>query len=117
MQLGRTARKRDLVRFIARSTGLNEGGIAQVLAHLRDAVIFYPLDGRAVQLDGLGTYYPQIRLNGKLKVGHRADRELKAELNKAGNFQGEIINKDNIGKTSEELVVQWNETHPDDMIS
>jgi nucleoid DNA-binding protein len=115
--LGRTARKKDIVRFIARSTGLNEGDIAQVLAHLRDAVIFYTLDGRAVQLDGLGTYYPKIRLDGRYSVGHRADRELKAELNKSGNFQGEIVNKDNIGKTAAELVIIWNDEHPEDTIS
>jgi hypothetical protein len=114
--LGRTVQKKDLVRFIARSTGLNLGDIAQVLAELHDAVIFYNLDGRSVKLDGLGTYYPQIKLDGTFSVGHRPDVELKKELNYPGNFKGEIVNRENIGKTYEELVSLYNEINPDEPV-
>ena len=114
--LGRTVQKKDLVRFIARSTGLNLGDIAQVLAELHDAVVFYTQDGRSVKLEGLGTYYPQLKLNGTFSVGHRPDVELKKALNIPGNYNGEIVNRDNIGKTTEELVSLWNELHPDEPI-
>ena len=53
IKLGRRAVTDDLVEFIARSTGLNESGVRQVLLELRDAVLFFNLRGQAVQLEGL----------------------------------------------------------------
>ncbi len=41
LKLGRTADTDELVDFIARSTGLNESGVRQVLLELRDAAIFF----------------------------------------------------------------------------
>ena len=35
---------------------------------------------------------------------------------KAARRAGNIINRENIGKTSEELVAKWNEDHPDDQV-
>lgn len=40
VKLGRTAGNDELVEFIARSTGLNESGVSQVLLELRDTLIF-----------------------------------------------------------------------------
>jgi hypothetical protein len=41
---------------------------------------------------------------------------LKKTLNIPGNYNGEIVNRENIGKTFEELVSLWNELHPDEPI-
>ena len=62
-----------LVEFIARSTGLNESGVRQVLLELRDTVLFFNLRGQPVKLEGLGIYTPSIQLDGNYKVGRRAD--------------------------------------------
>ena len=35
----------------------------------------------------------------------------------SGVFTGTIANRDNIGKTSAELVSRWNEEHPDDQVT
>jgi 2-C-methyl-D-erythritol 4-phosphate cytidylyltransferase len=32
-------------------------------------------------------------------------------------FSGEITNRENIGKSGDELVARWNEAHPDDLIT
>jgi len=100
IQLGKRAELNDLVDFIARSTGLNEGTIRQVLIELRDATVFFNLRGQPVYLEGLGTYTPIVELDGSLKVGHRADVEIKNRLNAPGAFQGEILRRENVPSTS-----------------
>ena len=117
VKLGRTAGTEELVDFIARSTGLNESGVRQVLLELRDAAIFFNQQGRPVKFEGLGTYGPSINLKGKLKITHRADRALPKALNAGGAYQGEIDNKANISKTADELVAMWNADHPDNLVS
>ena len=113
--LGKRVNTEELVSFIARSTGLNESGVQQVLLELRDSIVFFAASGRPVKLEGLGTYTPAMEVNGKVKIGYRADTELKQRLN--AEFHGEVENKDNIGKTSDELVAMWNAEHPDDQVS
>jgi len=116
IELGRRAEMDELIDLIAARTGLNEGEIRQVLLEMRDAVLFYNLQGRAVKLEGLGTYTPVIQLDGDFKVGHRADVALKKGLNAPGEFRGDIENSENIGKTGDELVAMWNEDHSDDPV-
>ena len=117
IELGKRAGMDDLVDFIARSTGLNESGVRQVLLELRDAVLFFNRRGQPVKLEGLGTYTPSIDLDGVLGVGHRADVDLKNGLNVAGEFKADILNRENIGKTSDELAAMWNAEHPDDPVA
>ena len=116
IKLGRRATTEDLVEFIARSTGLNESGVRQVLLELRETVLFFNLRGQPVQLEGLGTYSPKISLDGTFGVGHRADNALKQGLNKPGAFKAEIANRENIGKASDDLVAAWDTEHPDDPV-
>ena len=115
--LGQRIGMEDLVEFIARSTGLNESSIRQVLLELRDATLFFNVRGQAVQLEGLGTYTPSIGVDGTIGVGHRADIYLKNRLNAPGAFKGEIQNRENIGKTTAELVALWNADHPNDPVA
>ncbi len=105
----------DVVAFIARSTGLNESGVRQVLLELRDTIIFFTATGHPVKLEGLGTYTPSINVEGEVNLGYRVDSVLLSKLNE--QFHGEIINKENIGKSTEELIAMWNEAHPDDPVS
>ena len=117
VKLGQRAELSDLVEFIARSTGLNEGSIRQVLTELRDAVVFFNLRGQPVQLEGLGTYTPTVDLGGEIGVGHRADTHIKGKLNVSGAFKGEIECRENIGKSGDDLVAKWNADHPDDPVT
>ena len=72
----------------------------------------FNLGGRAVKLEGLGTYTPKVGLDGVFDVAHRLDKALKNRLNAPGDFRGEIGNRDMIGKTADELVARWDEEHP-----
>ena len=74
----------DLVELIARSTGLNEGTIWQVLIELRDATVFFNQRGQPVYLEGLGTYTPSIYLEGNVNIRHRADIKPKSRVNAPG---------------------------------
>lgn len=116
LKLDRTTDMEDLVEYIARSTGLNESGVRQVLLELRDAVISFNRQGRAVKIEGLGIYAPTIDLKGKIKIGHRPDTALTKALNKSG-FRGNIENRENIGKSSDDLVAMWNAEHPDNPVA
>ncbi len=117
IELGRSADIDNLVDMIAARTGLNEGDVRQVLLELRDAVIFFNRRGESVKLEGLGIYTPSIKLDGTLTVGHRADNDITKALNIPGEFEGHIKNRENIGKTSDDLIAMWNEDHPDDPVA
>jgi len=106
---------RAAAEYIAQRPGLNRSEIIMVLLELQAAIIFFNGQGWGVKLEGLGTYLPNINYKGEFDVAHRLDRELKWALN-AGNFSGRIINKQNIGKTSDEIVALWNSEHPDDPV-
>ncbi len=113
---GATVQRKELVEFLAGRTGLNEGTLVMVLQELRDAVIYFNRMGRGVKLDGLGTYLPNIKLDGTFDVQHRLDREIKNALNAPRAFSGIIRNQKHIGKTVDELVALWNAEHPDDPV-
>ena len=117
IKLGRTASLNELVKLISGRTGLNEGEISIVLKELRDAVIFFTQQGRGAKIEGLGTYLPKIRLDGRFDISHRLDVAIKNGLNTPGVFSGQIENRDNIGKTSDELIALWNQDHPTDPVS
>ncbi len=117
VSLGKRAEMNDIVDFIARSTGLNESSIRQVLLELRDATVFFGARGQTVQLEGLGTYTPSVDLDGTINMGYRADVYVKNHLNAPGAFKGEIANRESIGKTAADLVARWNAEHPNDPVA
>ncbi len=116
LKLGPTVQFRELTALLSSRTGLHSSEVLNVLLELRDAVAFYHHTGRGVKLDGLGTYLPNIGLDGTFNVEHRLDRELKARLNEPRTYVGTISNRRNIGKTAAELVALWNELHPEDPV-
>jgi len=52
--------KNELVRYISSRSGLNEGAIDHVIKELRDAIAFFNLAARPVNIEGLGMYFPTI---------------------------------------------------------
>lgn len=113
---GRMASMKELVNLIAGRTGLNRGDIQQVVSELREAVIFFALAGRGTKIDGLASFAPNINLEGIISLSQKMDPEVKADLNKLKAFEGEIKNRDMIGKTSADIIAAWNELHPEDPI-
>ena len=116
IEQGNTVQKPELVRALSRATGLVEGSIDQSIKELRDQIIEFNRSGRAVKVDGLGTFSPSIDLEGNLAISYRADPFLSNGLNIPGVFSGTILNRENIGRTSEELVARWNIDNPTDEV-
>jgi hypothetical protein len=117
IELGNTAQKAELVRQVARSTNLTEGVLDLAIKELRDTIIEMNRAGRPVKIEGLGTWTPNIGLDGVFDIQYRADTALNNALNTGGTFSGTIKFRENIGKTSEELVAMWNQEHPDDLVN
>jgi hypothetical protein len=113
---GQTVQMPELVRFIAATTGLNEGSITHVILELRDSIVYYSTLGQAVKLPGLGTFTPTILLDGSYKVSIRPDPFLTQQLNGQGISRKQIANREHIGKSLAELIDLWNADHPEDPI-
>ena len=116
IEQGNTVQKPELIRALSRATGLVEGSIDQATMELRDHIIEFNRAGRAVKVDGLGTFSPSIDLDGTLSISFRPDPALNYGINMPGTFSGTILNRENIGKTSDDLVAQWNQDHPENPI-
>jgi hypothetical protein len=117
VEQGNTVQKPELIRALSRSTGLVEGSIDQVIKELRDQIIEFCRSGRAVKVEGLGTFTPNIALDGTFDLQFRADSAFSNGLNIPGIFSGTILNRENIGKSADELIAQWNADHPEDPVT
>ena len=116
IEQGNTVQKPELLRAVSRATSLVEGSVDLVTKEMRDQIILFCSAGRAVKVEGLGTFAPSIDLGGSISISFRADPVFANSLNTPGVFSGKIINRENIGKTSGDLVVKWNEQYPEDQI-
>lgn len=116
IEQGNTVQKPELVRALSRATGLVEGSIDHSMKELRDQLIEYCRAGRAVKVEGLGTWTPTIALDGTLDIQYRPDAAFSYGLNIPGIFSGTIVNREFIGKTSDELVTKWNDDNPGDLV-
>lgn len=106
---------REVAEYISQKSTYTKADVIGVLEALHEAILAFNGSGHGVRLEGLGTYLPNINYKGEFDVAHRLDRRLKKALN-TGNFSGEIVNREHIGKTSEQIVALWNSEHPDDPV-
>ena len=116
IEQGNTVQKAELIRELSHATSLVEGVVSLTMTELKFRLIGYLRAGRAVKVDGIGIWTPTISLDGKLSIMYRPDLAFDYELNQPGQFTGSIANRENIGKTSEELIAMWNEAHSEDPI-
>lgn len=116
IEQGNTVQKPELLRAVSRATSLVEGSVDQTIKELRDQVIEFNRAGRAVKVEGLGTFAPSIDLEGNLAISFRPDSAFANGLNIPGIFTGTILNRENIGKTTDELVTRWNTDNPTDQV-
>ena len=117
IEQGNTVQKPELLRAVSRATGLVEGALDYAIKEVRDQIIQFTRSGRAVKVEGLGTWTPIIGLDGNLYIQYRPDTALINGLNIPGTFTGTIVNRENIGKTGNDLVEKWNIEHPDDLVA
>ena len=116
LALARTAQTPEIAEVIASRTSMNVGEVQNALSEFKAALLFFAKQGSPVKLEGLGTFTPTIDLEGALDVAFRLDVSIDGALNAAGAFKGDVINRENIGKTSADLKALWNTAHPSDLI-
>ena len=115
--LARTAQTPEIAELIASRTSMNAGEVQNALSEFKAALLFFAKQGSAVKLEGLGIFTPTVDLEGNFDVNFRLDTGVDGALNVAGAFKGDILNRENIGKTAAELKDLWNTAHPTDPVS
>jgi hypothetical protein len=70
---------------------------------------------RTALLPGVVIFTQSIDLQVNIRVKVRVDKRIVSALNGPDAFTGRIKNKENIGKTTSEIVAQWNQDHPDNL--
>ncbi|NIM15499.1 MAG: hypothetical protein GTO45_26260 [Candidatus Aminicenantes bacterium] len=113
---GITVTTDDVASAIAGRSTYTEGEVHGMLMELREVMLLYFRAGQGVRLEGLGIFAPKINLEGVIRLMHWPDKPLVQRLNKGEFYTGKILNRDMIGKTTEDLIARWNEEHPDDPI-
>lgn len=116
IQQGNTVQKAELIRRLSHATSLVEGSVSMTLSELRFCILEYCLSGRAVKVEGMGTWFPSMSLDGRISIQYRPDLGFDYEINKPGAFTGNVRNKENIGKTSDQLVTEWLEQNPGEQV-
>jgi hypothetical protein len=61
-------------------------------------------------------YTPTIKQDGRIEVNVRIRKNVTGQINVPGEFKGDVINSENIGKSADELCDQWDAEFPDDLI-
>jgi hypothetical protein len=117
VEQGNTVQKPELLRAASRATGLVESVFDLSIKELRDQIVAFTCSGRAVKVEGLGTWTPIVGLDGSFDIQYRPDTSIVKGLNIPGFFTGTIRNHEHLGKTPDELIACWNEQHPDDPVS
>ncbi len=106
----------EIIHHMTDATGLSRGAILNVVYRLQEVILAAHRDGRALKLEGLGTFTPVMRTDGSLDILFRPHVEILRQLNNMTQFHAKILNKANIGKSSDELIAQWDRDHPDDLV-
>ena len=68
-------------------------------------------------MEGLGIWTPNIGMDGPLDIQYRPDTALIYGLNVPGTFTGKVANRENIGKTREQLYDKWDGEFPYDQVT
>jgi len=113
---GNTVQKPEELRAVSRATGLAEATADQAIKEHRDQIIEFCRAGRSVKIEGLGIWTPNIGIEGTLDIQYRPDNALTNGLNVPGTFTGEMINRENIGKSAFDLYEEWNLENPQDQV-
>lgn len=109
----------DVERFmslITQRTTLSAGVVKNVQESEVETLIGLLKEGRPVHT-GVAIFTPSINLEGQIDVSVRVDKRILSALNSNGGFTGKLLHAENIGKSSDDLVAQWNKDHPEDPIA
>ena len=111
-----TVNLREMAERLTRGSLVTRSIADMVLADLVDEVRHSLRAGNTVNLDGIGSFRPGIRLDGTVRIASRLDPKLRKAISGVDQLDGTIFNRENIGLTTAELIERWNAEHPDDPI-
>jgi nucleoid DNA-binding protein len=117
LKMQKPVRVNEMVKYIADRTSLNSGEIKNVIDELHDTVVHFCMQGRTVIFEGLGRYSPNISISGEIGIRHATDNKLQKAVNDLQVYKGEVVNRENIVNTADELIAIWNEQHPEDPVT
>ncbi len=112
---GKATDERRYLELVTQRTTLSTGVVKNVQESEIETIVGLLLEGHPVHT-GAAIYSISLGLNGEYKVNIRLNKRIRQAVNAGGAFRGEIINAENIGKTSEEMIERWNLEHPDDPV-
>ncbi len=104
----------EVIEQLVQATNQTRGSILAVLSELDEVILQGLRSGRIVKLPN-GTHYRPIgKKDGSIKVSVRLNPRLSKLI--AADRRANWVNAQNIGKSEAEMIVLWNEAHPDDPI-
>ena len=80
-----------------------------------EALVYLLKQGRPIHT-ATAIYTPVIKQDGRIEVNVRLKGGVASQINVPGEFKGDVINAENIGKSTDELCDQWDVEFPDDLI-
>ena len=115
IERGDPVQEERFMELITQRTTLSSGVVKNVQEAEVETLIGLLAEGRPVHT-GVAVYTPTIDLDGQIKVGVKVDRRILGTLNASGKFRGRVLNAEQIGSSSADLVEMWNLMHPDDPV-
>lgn len=106
----------DVVAQVAESTELDEETVRKVFDALPDLLYGRLIEGRPVEVPGVGQIRPTIDLDGTIRGALESEDELVERLSEDGAYRAGINRQENIGVSLERLAQMWNSSHPDDKV-
>ena len=104
-------------RMARQSTTFDEAEMVGIFRKMTREIIVALQNGETVKLDGVINIQPQMKVGGQVGLSLRADRSAIAGLNDPQLWPAsKVTNHVHMRKTTDELVVLWNEEHPDDLV-
>lgn len=104
----------EVVESLVGSTNQTKGSISAVLAELDVFLINALKAGRAVRLPNGMTFRPYGKRDGSITIKLYLPKAMETKINT--EQRAAWLNADNIGKPEAEIIAQWNDLHPDDLI-
>lgn len=116
LELNKTAQLDRVVSWMASRTGINKSEVLMVLQELHEAIIFFNSDGTPVKIPGVGTFTPSVNRSAEIRIGFRADAQLKKAMKYGENYTGRMRNRNGAKLDNAALKEKWDAEHPDNLL-
>ncbi len=115
LKLDKAVTEDEYLNLVTFNSGVNRGAVQHVENASLEALIFLLKQGRPVHT-GSVIYTPFIKLDGRIVIHIDVMRRMEDAINVYSEFRGEMVNAENVGKSSSELFDMWDAEFPDDLI-